>query len=76
MTEPDGATPEPSYEAARDELVSIVQRLESGGAPLDEALALWERGEVLAAICQRWLDGARAKIDAARPGADPDSAPG
>lgn len=57
----------PSYEVARDELVSIVQRLESGAAPLDEALALWERGEELAAICQRWLDGARAKIDAARP---------
>lgn len=57
----------PSYEAARDELVQIVQRLESGGAPLDEALALWERGEELAAICQRWLDGAKAKIDAARP---------
>jgi exodeoxyribonuclease VII small subunit len=57
----------PSYEAARDELVQIVQRLESGGAPLDEALALWERGEELATICQRWLDGARAKIDAARP---------
>ena len=75
MTEPesaepvDGTQPEqsPSYEAARDELVSIVQRLESGGAPLDEALALWERGEKLAAICQHWLDGARAKIDAARP---------
>jgi exodeoxyribonuclease VII small subunit len=83
MTEPDSAEPdsaEPadssqpdqslSYEAARDELVSIVQRLESGGAPLDEALALWERGEELAAICQRWLDGARAKIDAARPTAE------
>lgn len=60
-------TPTPSYETARDELVSIVQRLESGGAPLDEALALWERGEELAAVCQRWLDGAKAKIDAARP---------
>jgi exodeoxyribonuclease VII small subunit len=60
----------PSYETARDELVQIVQRLESGGAPLDEALALWERGEELAAICQRWLDGAKAKIDAARPPAE------
>jgi exodeoxyribonuclease VII small subunit len=60
----------PSYEAARDELVQIVQRLESGGAPLDEALSLWERGEELAAICQRWLDGAKAKIDAARPTAE------
>jgi exodeoxyribonuclease VII small subunit len=27
---------------------------------------LWERGEQLAAICQSWLDGAKAKIEAAR----------
>jgi exodeoxyribonuclease VII small subunit len=56
-----------SYEQAREELVTIVQRLESGGVPLEESLALWERGEQLAAICQAWLDGARAKIEAARP---------
>jgi exodeoxyribonuclease VII small subunit len=55
-----------SYEAARDELMRVVQQLESGGAPLDESLALWERGEQLANICQQWLDGAKAKIDAAR----------
>jgi exodeoxyribonuclease VII small subunit len=55
-----------SYEQARDELVLIVQRLESGGAALEESLALWERGEELAAICQAWLDGAKAKVDAAR----------
>jgi exodeoxyribonuclease VII small subunit len=55
-----------SYEQARDELISVVQRLESGGAPLEESLALWERGEQLAAICQEWLDGARARIAAAR----------
>ena len=55
-----------SYEQARDELVALVQRLESGGAPLDESLALWERGEHLAALCQQRLDGARAKVDAAR----------
>jgi exodeoxyribonuclease VII small subunit len=55
-----------SYEQAREELVSIVQRLESGGVPLEESLALWERGEQLAAICQAWLDGAKAKIEAAR----------
>lgn len=55
-----------SYEQAREELVGIVQRLESGGAPLEESLALWERGEQLAAVCQAWLDGAKAKIDAAR----------
>ena len=64
MTQP----PDPSltYEQARDELVALVQRLESGGAPLDESLALWERGEQLAAICQQWLDGAKARIEAAR----------
>ena len=58
--------PELTYEQARDELVSVVQRLESGGVPLDESLKLWERGEELASICQRWLDGARARVDAAR----------
>ena len=31
---------------------------------LEESIALWERGEQLAAICQRWLDGARARLDA------------
>jgi exodeoxyribonuclease VII small subunit len=55
-----------TYEQARDELVALVSRLESGGAPLDESLALWERGEELAAICQSWLDGAKARIEAAR----------
>jgi exodeoxyribonuclease VII small subunit len=55
-----------SYEQARDELIVIVQRLESGGVPLEESLALWERGEQLATICQHWLDGAKAKIEAAR----------
>lgn len=55
-----------TYEQAREELVQVVQRLESGGVPLDESLALWERGEHLAALCQQRLDGARAKVDAAR----------
>ncbi|MBO0812454.1 MAG: exodeoxyribonuclease VII small subunit [Microlunatus sp.] len=55
-----------SYEQAREELVSVVQRLESGGVPLAESLALWERGEKLAAICQQRLDGAKAKVEAAR----------
>ena len=52
------------YEEARDELVEVVRRLEAGGATLEESLALWERGEELAAICQRWLDGARARLAA------------
>lgn len=54
----------PSYEEARDELVAVVQKLEAGGTSLQESIALWERGEELAAICQRWLDGARARLDA------------
>lgn len=64
---PDAASvTELSYEQARDELVAVVARLEAGGATLEESLALWERGEALAARCQEWLDGARAKLDAAR----------
>ncbi len=55
-----------SYEQARDELVQVVARLEAGGEPLEASLALWERGEALAARCQEWLDGARKKLDAAR----------
>lgn len=53
------------YEQARDELISVVQRLETGGTSLEESLALWERGEELAAICQQWLDGARTRLAAA-----------
>ena len=65
MTEPPADQPL-SYEKARDELIQLVQRLETGGAPLDESLALWERGEQLASICQAWLDGAKARVEAAR----------
>jgi exodeoxyribonuclease VII small subunit len=54
-----------SYEQAREELVEVVRRLESGGTDLEESLALWERGERLAQICQSWLDGARKRLDAA-----------
>lgn len=55
-----------SYEQARAELATVVERLEAGGISLEESLALWERGERLADICQRWLDGARERLDAAR----------
>ncbi|CAN5349735.1 exodeoxyribonuclease VII small subunit [soil metagenome] len=54
----------PSYEEAREELIDVVRRLETGGSTLEESLALWERGETLATICQDWLDGARARLDA------------
>lgn len=73
MTDQSGGSEdlsELSYEQAREELVAVVQRLESGGAPLAESLALWERGEKLAAICQQWLDGAKATVEAARKAAD------
>ncbi|MBQ0983714.1 exodeoxyribonuclease VII small subunit [Streptomyces sp. F63] len=53
------------YEQARDELIDVVRRLEAGGTTLEESLALWERGEELSKICRRWLDGARARLDAA-----------
>ena len=55
-----------SYEEARDELVSVVSALEQGAATLEESLALWERGEALAARCEEWLIGAKARLDAAR----------
>jgi exodeoxyribonuclease VII small subunit len=55
-----------SYEAARDELAEIVESLEDGSASLEESLKLWERGEELAKICQEWLDGAKAKLAAAK----------
>ncbi|MET8947965.1 exodeoxyribonuclease VII small subunit [Streptomyces sp. NPDC004542] len=53
------------YEQARDELIEVVRRLEAGGTTLEESLALWERGEELAGVCRRWLEGARARLDAA-----------
>jgi exodeoxyribonuclease VII small subunit len=62
-----------SYEQARAELATVVERLESGGNTLEESLAMWERGEQLAAICQSWLDGARARLDAARTARAPEA---
>ena len=53
-----------SYEQAREQLVEVVRTLETGGTTLAESLALWERGEQLARICQDALDGARARLDA------------
>jgi exodeoxyribonuclease VII small subunit len=61
----DLAASRPSYEEARDALAEIVRQLEAGGTTLEQSLALWERGEALAAICQEWLDGAQARLDEA-----------
>jgi exodeoxyribonuclease VII small subunit len=71
VTEGNGATASgppaarPTYEQARDELTELVKRLEAGGLTLEQSLELWERGERLAAICDEWLEGARARLAAA-----------
>jgi exodeoxyribonuclease VII small subunit len=65
MTEQQAPSEKLSYEQAREELVEVVRRLEGGGTTLEESLALWERGEKLAQICQSWLDGAKKRLDAA-----------
>lgn len=53
---------EPGYEQARDELANIASQLERGGQSLEESLALWEKGEVLAQICEKWLNAANERI--------------
>ena len=66
-----------SFEAARDELVTVVAELEQGSPTLEHSLALWERGEALAARCEEWLLGAKRRLDAARAAAsDSDSVSG
>ncbi|MET1034230.1 MAG: exodeoxyribonuclease VII small subunit [Arthrobacter sp.] len=67
---PHGDVAELSYEQAREELVAVVSQLEAGGASLEQSLALWERGEALAARCEAWLEGARQRLEAARAAAD------
>ncbi|MBQ3360394.1 exodeoxyribonuclease VII small subunit [Microbacterium sp. 22179] len=59
-----------TFEAARDELVTVVAELEQGAPTLEQSLALWERGEALAARCEEWLLGAKRRLDAARAAAD------
>ena len=70
--QPGGAL---SYEQARDELVEVVKRRESGGLALAESLELWERGQ-LADICTQWLEGARARLAATLPEQDEPADPG
>ncbi len=57
-----------SYEQARDQLTEVVRRLEAGGLTLEQSLDLWERGERLAAVCEQWLEGARARLAAVMAG--------
>ena len=69
MTETSGALTDVaalSFEQARDELVRVVAELEQGAPTLEHSLALWERGEALAARCEEWLLGAKRRLEAAR----------
>lgn len=59
-----------SFEQARDELVRVVAELEQGAPTLEHSLALWERGEALAARCEEWLLGAKRRLDATRTNVD------
>ncbi len=76
MTEPAAPLPggdgerlaELTYEQAREALDRVVAALESSTVNLELSLALWERGNALADICQAHLDGARERIEAVRPG--------
>jgi len=54
---------EPTFEQAQAELEQIVERLEHGQASLDEALALWQRGEQLYALCRVRLDDAQGRVE-------------
>lgn len=59
-------TEQPTYEMAREELGEVVRKLESGGVPLAESMALWQRGEELAVLCQKYLDDARTQVTKTR----------
>jgi exodeoxyribonuclease VII small subunit len=75
MTDPQAAVVDVeqlSFEQARDELVHVVAELEQGAPTLEQSLALWERGEALAARCEQWLVGAKQRLDAARAQASAD----
>ena len=56
-------TEEATFEAAQRELEQIVERLERGDASLDEAIALWQRGEQLYRLCRDKLDAAEGEIE-------------
>jgi exodeoxyribonuclease VII small subunit len=63
VTEAEAKAQEPTFEQAQRELEEIVERLERGQASLDEAVALWERGEQLYAFCLAKLDAAQGRVD-------------
>lgn len=52
-----------SFESALSELETIVAKLESGEAPLQESIAIYERGEALKAHCEAQLKAAETRIE-------------
>lgn len=68
-------TEETTFEVARAELEQILRRLESGEAELEEALALWERGEELYRVCVAKLDAAQGRIEQLGRGPEPGESP-
>ena len=63
MTDNNSDIEKMTYEQARDELTKVLGQLEQGSVTLDQSMALWQRGELLAQKCEQWLSGARAKLD-------------
>lgn len=65
-TVPNSDIADLSYEQAREQLMGVVNQLEAGSSSLEDSLALWEHGEALAKRCEEWLEGAKARLNAAR----------
>jgi exodeoxyribonuclease VII small subunit len=63
MTQTDDDITNLSFEDALRALEDVVRRLESGDVPLDDSIALYERGEQLRRHCQTRLDAAQARIE-------------
>ncbi|GAK46121.1 exodeoxyribonuclease VII small subunit [Tepidicaulis marinus] len=59
-----------NFETALKELEGIVGKLESGNAPLEESIELYERGNLLKAHCESRLKAAQAKVEKITLGAD------
>ncbi len=69
-TGPETPIADMSFEDALRALETVVRRLESGDVPLDESIALYERGEALRKACQKRLDAAQERIEKIVQGAD------
>lgn len=63
MTEPHADVKEMNFENALKQLETIVDKLERGDVPLDESIAIYERGEALRNRCDELLKAAEARIE-------------